>query len=91
MTVPAPPTDPQTKGLWFSKTFWGTIIAFLTAVLPQLGEYLGVNITPAMVQTIGDNLWGIIQAIGGVFGTALAVYGRINATQKIAGLFGKDD
>ncbi len=86
--VAKPPESPITKGLWFSKTFWGTIITFLAAVLPQLGEYIGLQITPLMVQTIGENLWAIIQSIGAAFGTGLAIYGRVAAKEKIAGMFG---
>jgi uncharacterized protein (TIGR02594 family) len=62
-----------------SLTIWGTIITFLSAVLPTLAPLIGIPITADMVHAFGDSVTVAIQAIGGVVGTIMTIYGRWRA------------
>jgi hypothetical protein len=66
-----------------SLTIWGTIITTLSTVVPILGPALGVNIGGELIRQLGDNVVLLAQAIGGVAGTAMAIWGRIRASQPI--------
>ncbi len=66
-----------------SLTIWGTIVTFVSAVLPSLGQLLGWDITAQDVQTVGSGVTEIIQAVGGVIGTVMAVIGRVNAKAPV--------
>jgi hypothetical protein len=61
-------------------TIWGVIITSLSTVLPTIGPLLGLNITADLVHQIGDQLVQVVQALGGLIGTVLTVYGRMRAT-----------
>lgn len=62
----------ETKPIWASKTFWGTMITFAS---PWLTKWLGVE---------GFDWSGIEDHIVAVVGAALAVYGRWTAVKGIA-------
>jgi hypothetical protein len=78
---PATPATPKWWGQ--SLTIWGTIITTLSTVVPVLGPALGVNVTGELIHQLGDNVVLLAQAIGGVAGTAMAIWGRIRASQPI--------
>jgi len=86
MTGPtdAPVTKPDTttdaKGWWQSLTIWGTLLTAITTVLPLVGVVLGVSITPELADEIGQNVILVIQAVGGLIGTLMALFGRARAT-----------
>ncbi len=86
MTGPtdAPVTKPDTtadaKGWWHSLTIWGTLLTAITTVLPLVGVVLGVSITPELADEIGQNVILVIQAVGGLIGTLMALFGRARAT-----------
>jgi uncharacterized protein (TIGR02594 family) len=69
-------------GKWWpqSKTVWGTLITLVTTVLPVLGPLIGINISADMIKVLGDQSIVVIQALGGLCGTLLALYGRSQAT-----------
>lgn len=75
-------TAPSGDGKWWghSMTIWGVIITSLSTVLPTIGPLLGLNITADLVHQIGDQLVQVVQALGGLIGTVLTVYGRMRAT-----------
>ena len=50
---------------------------------PVLGPALGLNVAGELIRQLGDNVVLLAQAIGGVAGTAMAIWGRIRATQPI--------
>lgn len=62
----------ETKPIWASKTFWGTMVTFLS---PWLTKWLGVD---------GFDWSGIEDHIVAVIGAVLAVYGRWTAVKHIA-------
>jgi hypothetical protein len=86
MTGPtdAPTTNPDvttdTKGWWQSMTIWGTLLTAITTVLPLIGVTLGISITPEIAQEIGQNFVVVVQALGGLIGTLMALFGRARAT-----------
>lgn len=86
MTGPtdAPTTKPDvtsdTKGWWQSMTIWGTLLTAMTTVLPLLGVALGISITPELAEEIGQNVVLVIQGVGGLIGTLMALFGRARAT-----------
>ena len=80
----APTTKPDatidTKGWWQSMTIWGTLLTAITTVLPLIGVMLGVGITPDIAEEIGQNVVVVIQALGGLIGTLMALFGRARAS-----------
>jgi uncharacterized protein (TIGR02594 family) len=66
-----------------SVTVWGTLITALATVLPLLGPVLGVEIKPDLVRQLGDNLTATAQAVAGLAGTIMALYGRSVATARL--------
>jgi hypothetical protein len=77
LAIPAP------KWWGNSMTIWGTLITATSTVLPVLGPALGVNIAPELIQQLGNNVSVAAQALGGVAGTAMAIWGRVRATAPI--------
>ncbi len=86
MTGPtdAPTTKPyatsEIKGWWQSMTIWGTLLTAITTVLPLMGVVLGFSITPELAEQIGQDIVLVIQAIGGLIGTLMALFGGARAT-----------
>ena len=73
------------KPKWWaqSMTIWGIIITALTTVLPIVGPLLGYDISADMVTQFGEQVARIIQALGGVVGTLMAVFGRLRTTTPL--------
>jgi uncharacterized protein (TIGR02594 family) len=71
---------PSAKWWGHSMTIWGTLITALSTVLPLLGPALGLDIKPELIRQLGDNLVVVAQAITGLVGTIMALYGRAVAT-----------
>lgn len=74
-------TDPKWWGN--SMTIWGAIVTGLTNVLPVIGPLIGIDITSEMIRDLGQNLTQAIQAIGGIIGIFLTVFGRMRAIQPL--------
>ena len=70
----------DTKGWWQSITVWGTLLTAITTVRPLVGVMLGISITPELAEEIGQNVVVVIQALGGLIGTLMALFGRARAT-----------
>jgi len=83
-------TDTQTAtdddGKWWahSKTLWGTLITAAATVIPAIGPVLGITLPADIIQTFGDQAVTAVQALAGLFGTALAIYGRLKASTPLA-------
>jgi uncharacterized protein (TIGR02594 family) len=67
-----------------SKTLWGTMITAAATVIPVLGPALGITLPADIIQTFGDQAVTAVQALAGLFGTALAIYGRLKASTPLA-------
>lgn len=70
------------SGKWWlhSKTMWGALITAATTVLPILGPLIGLNLPADVIKQFGDQALVVVQAIGGLFGILLTIYGRTQAT-----------
>lgn len=75
---------PQPKWWGESVTIWGVVVTALSTVAPVIGPLFGFDITGEMVHQLGQQITAVVQALGGVIGTLLAIYGRVSATQPIA-------
>lgn len=78
-------TQSPTTGKWWghSLTIWGAIITAASTVLPALSPLLGLDITPDLVRELGDQVVDAAQAIGGLIGIVLTIYGRTRASSSI--------
>ena len=75
----------QTEAKWWgqSVTIWGALITALSTVVPALGPVLGIDITGDLVREAGEQIVLTVQAIAGLIGTLLTIYGRVRASQPI--------
>jgi hypothetical protein len=76
-------TAPAPKWWAQSMTIWGALITALATVLPALGPLVGLDITPELVRELGDQVVAVAQAVAGLIGTILTIYGRVRATTSI--------
>lgn len=79
------PTTPNPSPKWWgeSVTIWGAVITALSTVLPALGPFIGIDITGELVREAGEHLVETVQAVGGLIGTAMTIYGRVRATAPL--------
>ncbi|MGL4395566.1 MAG: TIGR02594 family protein [Hyphomicrobium sp.] len=72
-------------GKWWlqSKTVWGSLIAAAAAIAPALGPLFGIDIPAAIITDIGQQTLVTVQAIAGLAGTLLAIYGRLRAVAPL--------
>jgi uncharacterized protein (TIGR02594 family) len=76
-------TKPSPKWWGESVTIWGAVITALSTVLPALGPAIGIDITGELVREAGEHLVETVQAVGGLIGTAMTIYGRVRATAPL--------
>jgi len=76
-------TDDSAKWWAQSKTIWGTFITAASTVLPLLAPVIGIALPADVIQTFGDQAISAAQAITGLFGTALTIYGRFSASSVL--------
>jgi lysozyme family protein len=76
----------KTEQKWWveSLTIWGTLITAISTVLPFIGPFVGLDISSAMIEQFGEAVAQLIQALGGVTGTFMAVYGRMRASSVLS-------
>lgn len=77
-------TDDSAKWWAQSKTLWGTVITAAATVLPLLAPAIGVSLPADVIQTFGDQAITAAQAVTGLIGTALAIYGRFTASSVLS-------
>jgi lysozyme family protein len=77
--------DTQPTGKWWGQsiTIWGAVITGLSTVLPALGPLIGIDITGDLVHELGDGIVQTVQAVGGLIGTLLTIYGRVRASEPL--------
>lgn len=77
--------EKSVAGKWWpeSMTVWGTIITALATVLPAVGPLIGLDITGELVRQAG-HIVHAIQAVSGLVGIALTIYGRVRASEPLA-------
>jgi len=62
-----------------SRTVWGALITAAATVLPVLGPFLGIELSGEVIRLVGEQALNAVQALAGLIGTALTIYGRMNA------------
>ncbi len=77
------PTAPAPKWWGSSMTIWGAAITALSTVLPVIGPAFGVDVTPDVVRQAGEQVIAVVQAVGGLAGILLTIYGRTRASQPL--------
>lgn len=86
-TVPEPKETPmianQPKWWAQSLTVWGTIITALSTVLPIIGPFIGLNVSGTLIANFGDQVTHILEALGGLLGTLMAIIGRFRASAPL--------
>ena len=78
-----PHMNDKTKWWGESLTVWGTIVTALSTILPIIGPFIGLDISAELIQQFGDTVAKLIQIIGGITGTSMALYGRARASTKL--------
>ena len=81
-----PQTDAiESSAKWWgqSLTLWGTMITALSTVLPALAPLFGFEITGETVRQLGGQAAQTIQALVGLAGTIMAIYGRTRAVSPL--------
>ena len=74
---------PEPKWWGQSLTIWGTIVTTLATVLPVIGPLIGIDISADVVRQLGDGIIRVGQALAGVIGVAMTIYGRSRAFQPL--------
>jgi lysozyme family protein len=79
-------SDAQPAAKWWGQsiTIWGAVITGLSTVLPALGPAFGIDITGDLVREAGAGIVQTVQAVGGLIGTLMTIYGRVRATKPLA-------
>lgn len=78
--TPATPSVPETKWWGESLTIWGVLITAASTVVPVLAKAWGVDITPDLIAKLGTDATLAMQAVGGLVGTVMAIWGRVKAS-----------
>ena len=81
--VPGTPAISEPKWWGSSVTIWGILITALSTVLPAVAPALGFNITAELIRQLGDNVVTLAQALGGLIGTIMAIYGRLRTNAPL--------
>ncbi len=68
-------------GKWWahSKTVWGAIISAAATVIPTFGPLFGIDLPADVIRDAGQQTIATAQAVVALFGTFLAIYGRLTA------------
>lgn len=74
------PANSGTKWWGHSKTIWGALITAAATVAPVLGPLLGLDLSGEVIKQAGEQAISAAQALAGLFGTLLTIYGRTKAT-----------
>jgi hypothetical protein len=76
--------EPVPSKWWVhSVTIWGALITTLSTVAPVIGPLLGLDLTADLVHQFGEQLVEVVQAIAGLIGIIMTIYGRARATTRL--------
>jgi lysozyme family protein len=78
-------TSTTSEPKWWgeSMTIWGALLTALSTVLPVIGPLLGINITGELITTLGEQLVNVAQALAGLAGILMTIFGRVRASQPL--------
>ena len=76
---------PASTSKWWgqSMTIWGALITAASTVLPVIGPLFGIDLTPELINQLGDHVVEVIQSIGALIGIIMTIYGRKRATASL--------
>lgn len=76
----------ESTAKWWGQsiTIWGAMITALSTVLPTIGPAFGIDITGDLVREAGEGIVQTVQAVGGLIGTLMTIYGRMRASTPLA-------
>lgn len=74
----------EEKWIVWSRTAWGAVIMFVTAVLPVVGPVLGINLTAADLAGLGDSGTNLINAVGAFGGAVLTLVGILKRKTTVS-------
>ena len=76
---------PASTSKWWgqSMTIWGALITAASTVLPVIGPLFGIDLTPELINELGDHVVEVIQSIGALIGIIMTIYGRKRATASL--------
>ncbi len=77
------PVDDATKWWGQSMTIWGVLLTTVTTVLPTIGPLIGLDLSAELSRQLGDGIVRVVQSIGGLAGTVLAILGRARASAPL--------
>jgi uncharacterized protein (TIGR02594 family) len=85
MTSTPIPSATNAEPKWWgqSLTIWGTIVTGLATVMPIIGPLIGLQISADVVHQLGDGVIHVGQALAGVIGIVMTIYGRTRAVQPL--------
>ncbi len=85
MTTSSVSTSTDTQPKWWgqSLTIWGSIVTGLATVLPIIAPLIGFQISADVVRQLGDGVIHVGQALAGVIGLLMTIYGRSRAVQPL--------
>ena len=66
-----------------SMTIWGALITAAATVLPAIGPLIGIEITPDLVREFGEQVAQLTQAVIGLIGIIMTIYGHVRATSSL--------
>ncbi len=66
-----------------SKTITGKLITAAATVLPLIGPMIGIEIPAEVIRQAGEQTLTAVQAVVGLIGTLLAIFGRVQASSAI--------
>ncbi len=74
--------NPLPGGKWWgeSLTIWGAVLTAVSTVAPALLAAFGINISIDLLEQLGRDGFAAIQAIAGLAGTVMTIFGRVRAT-----------
>jgi uncharacterized protein (TIGR02594 family) len=82
-TSVSPSINAEPKWWGQSLTIWGSIVTGLATVLPIIGPLVGLQISADVVHQLGDGVIHVGQALAGVIGIVMTIYGRSRAMQPL--------
>ena len=80
-----PEDTENSDGKWWghSMTIWGALVSAAATIVPALGPVIGFDVSAEVIRQIGSEAAQAAQAIVGVLGTMLAIYGRARARRPL--------
>ncbi len=78
-------TGNEVKTKWWghSLTIWGAIVTAMATVLPVMGPVIGLEVSAEIIRQLGGQVGSLVQALAGLTGTVMTIYGRVRATSSL--------